>query len=191
MNNAYELVQSLRSTDNPAVRAAELSFYISDGLKSGKLNIYEAYLLQWEKLKFERDSYTLPAWNVKVRISACVELLNQRLIALALGDNKGAERAAEWGGEALRLCAEKRPHYIMDGYTDFITAQRSNTALLKELLKIRRSRFDLDFDKGPFHTELFPYDYFEPEKFLLENKQNNENNINSDTENILVEISLI
>lgn len=191
MNNAYELVQSLRSTDNPAVRAADLSYYISDGLKSGRLNIYEAYLLQWEKLKFERDSYTLPAWNVKVRISTCVELLNQRLTAMALGDNKGAERTAEWGGEALRLCAENRPHYIMDSYTDFITAERSNTALLKELLKIRQSCSDLDFDKGPFHTELFPYDFFEPEKFLLERKTYVKNIIGADTEDILVELNLI
>lgn len=191
MNNTLELIRSIRSTDNPAVRAAELSFYISDGLNSGRLNIYEAYLLQWDKLKFERDSYTLPAWNVKVRISTCVELLNQRLTALALGDNKGAERAMEWGSEALRLCAENRPHYIMDRYEEYITAENSDTALLKELLKIRQSRSDLDFDKGPFHMELFPYDYFEPEIFLLEGKTNSENTIENDTENILVEISLI
>ena len=49
----------------------------------------------------------------------------------------------------------------------------------------------MDFDKGPFHMELFPYDYFELEIFLLEGKTNSENTIENDTENILVEISLI
>ena len=191
MNNTLELIRSLRSTDNPAVRAAELSFYISDGLNSGRLNIYEAYLLQWEKLKFERDSHTLPAWNVKVRVSTCVELLNQRFTALALGDNKGAERAMEWGSEALRLCAENRPHYIMDRYEEYIKAENSDTALLKELLKIRQSRSDLDFDSGPFHMELFPYDYFEPEKCLLERKTYVKNIIGADTEELLVELNLI
>lgn len=166
MNNASALIQSLNGTNNPAVRAAKLSFFISDGLKSGALNIYEAYLIQWEKIGFER-AYTLPAWGGRVRIASCVELLNQRLTALALGDGAGAERTAELGAKALRLCAEKRPHYIMDKYEEYITLQNNSAPLLRALSEVRRDASRMELDKGPLHTELFPYGFFEPENVLL------------------------
>lgn len=61
MSDSLNLVREVKAADNPTLKEAKLSFYISDGLKDQKLNLYEAYLLQQEVIHFARDGYILPA----------------------------------------------------------------------------------------------------------------------------------
>ena len=131
------MIQRIKETENPIVKADILSFYISDGLRDQKLNLYEAYLLQWEVLKNTREWYTLPAWNGKVQISTCLALLNQKLLAEAFCDDGCVRLLRQWGVEAFRLCSEKREHYIMDRYNDFLDIDHDHGKdLLKDILRL-------------------------------------------------------
>ena len=167
-NNILNLIQTIKETPNPALKAQRLTFYITDGFRKQNLNLYEAYLLYWEVINYTRDSYTLPAWNRSVQISTCLALLNQKLLALAFRDKDCVLQLEKWGMEALRLCAEKRPHYIMDRYHEFIMLDYDREDLLKEMFEIREMYDTLSDEQGPYHVEVFPYHYFAPEKILLD-----------------------
>lgn len=191
MGSSLELIQEMKETDNPILKAARLSFYISDGLKNRKLHLYEAYLLQQEVICFSRDGYLLPAWNGKVHISTCLTLLNQRLLAQVFHDTDYVRMLMQYGAEAFRLCAEKRKHYIMDRYHDYMNLDCGQEDLLTRMLAVRESYGSLGDDGGPFHVEVFPWHYFEPERILLENKDlSSEKYISEDTERILIECNI-
>lgn len=96
-NDINKIIQDIKYTNNPTLKAMKLSFYLSDRLKNHNLNIYEAYLLEGEIINYMRDGYMLPAWNGWVQISTCLELLNQRLLALAFGDMGYANQLKVWG----------------------------------------------------------------------------------------------
>ena len=202
MSGISGLIQDIKKTENPTLKAAKLSFYISDGLKEQKLDIYEAYLLQQEVLSYAREGYLLPAWNTKVRIAACLALLNQRLLALAFHDRNYARLLKEWGLEAYDLCAERRAHYIMSRYRDFLNIDHTGAddpgrpdcaheGLLRELLNVRGNYGRLSDRDGPYHVEVFPYHYFETERILLEKAYpDKEEQLSGDTEEILIELSI-
>lgn len=73
-NNVKKVIQSVKNVNNPTVKAKTLSFYLSDCLKINKINIYEAYLLQWEIINYLREGYIVPAWNGRVQISIGIDL---------------------------------------------------------------------------------------------------------------------
>ncbi|MDE6641080.1 MAG: hypothetical protein K2K63_11180 [Acetatifactor sp.] len=155
------------------------------------MNIYEAYLLQWEIINYLRDGYILPAWNGRVQISTCLEILNQKLLALIFNDVNCAKQLVDRGKEALDLCGERRTHYIMDRYMEFLNVNTNDTGLLKELLTVRENYAALSDEEGPYHVEVFPYHYFEPERILLEKINiNTEKNIGTDIETILIELNI-
>lgn len=186
-NNVKKVIQSVKNVNNPTVKAKNLSFYVSDCLKTNTLNIYEAYLLNWEIINYLREGYILPAWNGRVQISTCLAILNQKLLALIFNDVNCAKQLENWGKEALDLCGERRTHYIMDRYVDFLHIDVNDIGLLRELLSVRENYKTMSDDDGPYHVEVFPYHYFEPEKILLEKRNmNNEKNICIDIETILV-----
>lgn len=188
-NSTSKIIQEIKDTNHPSLKAMKLSSYLSDLLKNNSLNMYEAYLLEEEIIKYKRDGYMLPAWNDIVSISTCLEILNQRLLAIAFGDMGNANRLKKWGMEALSLCGEKRPHYIMDKYIEFINISSNNDPLLQELLEVRRDYMLLSFEEGPYHLEVFPYDDFETERILLENiNMREEKNISEEMEKLLIEL---
>ena len=191
MSSISDLIQDIKETDNPALKAAKLSFYISDGLKNQNLDIYEAYLLQQEVLSYTREGYILPAWNRKVSISTCLALLNQRLLALAFRDGNYVQLLRKWGMEACELCAEKRTHYIMDRYNDFLDIDCTGEELLRTLSSVRENYGRLSDNGGPYHVEVFPYHYFEPERILLEKTElDKKEQISGDTEALLIELNM-
>lgn len=190
MNGNLAFIHDIKGTDNPILKSAKLTFYISDGLKNQKLNLYEAYLLQQEVICFTRDGYILPAWNGKVRISTCLALLNQRLLAQAFHDMNYVQLLKEYGAEAFGLCAEKGKHYIMDSYNEFLNMDCEQEDLLRKMLAVRESNGSLSDNDGPYHVEVFPWHYFEPERILLENTDmGTDRQISEDTELILIEIN--
>lgn len=190
-NDIVKLIESIRNEDNPIIKAEKLSFYVSDSLKSQRLTIYESYLLHEEILNYMREGYTIPAWNGLVQISTCLEIFNQRLVALVFGDLDNANLLKKWGGEALRLCTEKRSHYIIDRYEAFMNIDNNSDILLEELLAIRKNYASLNDKKGPYHVEVFPYHYFEPEKILLEKEDTiRKKCISTDIETILIGLNI-
>ena len=163
----------------------------SDCLKLNKLSIYEAYLLQWEIINYSRNGYILPAWNGRVQISTCLAILNQKLLALVFNDKNCEKKLEDWGKEALNLCCERRTHYIMDRYIDFLHIRDNDTSLLRTLLNVRENYATMSDNDGPYHVEVFPYHYFQPERILLEKMDiDKEKNISTDIETILIELNV-
>ncbi|MDE6251940.1 MAG: hypothetical protein K2M78_04765 [Lachnospiraceae bacterium] len=192
--NIDELLEMINQTENKSILAAELSWFISDALKTNSINIYEAYLLNGEVLANRRKSYLQPAWNEKVQISTCLGILNQRLMALVFRKTLYAEQLKEWGLEAFKICGEKRPHYIMDRYREFIdinVSSDNDVELLRELIHIRE-RYDFcSYDEGPYHTEVFPYEDFEPENLLINHISIDENEVRDEIQNVLIELGCL
>ena len=117
--------------------------------------------------------------------------MNQKLLALTFNDVNCAKQLEDWGKETLDLCCERRTHYIMDRYIEFLNVSTDNTGLLRELLTVREKYATLSDEEGPYHVEVFPYLYFEPERILLEKtNMNKEKNIGTDIETILIELNV-
>jgi len=159
------LLEKVNEVTSPAVRALEISAFVSKGLREGELDLYEAYLLSGVQLDFERLAYTQSDWPKQVQISTLVQLLNLRLLAAAFGETRDEARWVRYGQEALPLNREKRPHYILDHYKDYLK-ESIPPQRLRELAALRKSKKQ-PFDQGPYHTELFPYEYCSCEEMLL------------------------
>lgn len=186
-----KILLDVRGTDHPSIKANELSVFLSKMLKEKSIDIYEAYLINGEVINYEREGYTLPAWNGIVNISRCLAILNQRMLALAFKDDEYASVLKEFGLEALHLYKGKRAHYIMDHYIEYININDESKDLLQFLYDIRQDYNELSFDDGPYHNELFPYDYYIPEKILLDKEElQNRKNVSSDIEELLIELNI-
>lgn len=185
-----KILQDVRSTDNPSIKALYLSVYLSDALKESKINIYEAYLLHGEIINYIREGYILPAWNGKAGISECIAILNQRLLALVFKDDEYANVLKEFGHEALKLCIAKRAHYILDNYEEYLNIDDKSTDWLQKLYNVRKKHNSLSYEKGPYHIEEFPFHYYEPEKMLLDKIDlQNMKSISDDIETLLIELN--
>lgn len=149
----------------PQLIAMELGFLISDSLKSGEISVYEGYLLNSERLRFRRRAYSEMAWDIKPQISDLLGLLNQKLMAQIYEDARAADLYRRWATEAYKENREKRSHEIADSYENFIAGD--NAACLERLSELRRGYDRLNSNFGPFHVELFPFEYFSPEDYLL------------------------
>jgi hypothetical protein len=189
-NIIKSLLLNVKEIEHPALIANKIGIFISDMLKVNLINLYEAYLLNFEEIKFRRNSYIALGWNGRVKISICLAILNQRLLAKIFNDEDVYGLLWEWGIEAMKLNSEKRPHYIMDRYNVFLDL-RDSSELLKELLKIRMNYQSLNDNEGPFHIEVFPYNFYSPEKILLENEYNvYDKTIDKKIENLIIELNL-
>lgn len=185
------ILQDAKNTDNPAIKAMSLSVHLSNMLRENRINIYEAYLLNGEIINYNREGYTLPAWNGFVGISECIAILNQRLLALVFKDEKYAHLLREFGIEALHLSKQNRTHYIMDSYIEFININDESDNLLHKLYKVRKKYNSLSYNDGPYHVEKFPWDYYEPEKMLLDKVDlHNMKSISTDMETLLIELNI-
>lgn len=186
-----KILYDVRSADNPSIKAMHLSVFISNLLRENGINIYEAYLIQGEIINYNREEYTLPAWNGRVGISTCLEILNQKLLALVFKDDRYADFLKTIGLEALHLCREKRAHYIMDSYVEYLDIDGNSIGLLQKLYDVRKKYNSLSYNKGPYHVDEFPYHYYEPEKMLLDKVDlQNMKSVSADTETLLIELNI-
>lgn len=189
-NDVVNLINFIKDKDNPLLIANKISYFISDALREKKTNLYEAYLLNWEEIRFRRMSYIESGWNGRVRISTCLAILNQRMLAQVFQDNVAANKLKDWALEALNLNGEKREHYILDRYNTFLDANNSHE-LLKELLEIRNNYQSLSDNEGPYHNEVFPYHFYSPEKILLDcDGSTYEQIVDEEIENLIIELNL-
>ena len=120
-----ELILTLKNKTNPVMISDSISHFIINSLRDNSINLYEAYLINMEAIKFERLGYTQIGWNSRVRISTCLALLNQKLLSDAFDEHVCAKKVNEWAMEAYQLNREKRLHFIMDRYYDFLEANQN------------------------------------------------------------------
>ncbi len=189
-----DLINRIKTTTNPGIIASEISHLIVEALREEKISLYEAYMLNYEYIKFNRMWYTQPAWRGWSQTSRCLDILNQKLLAHVFNEDITADRMREWGLEAFKLSNEKRKHYIMDRYNLFLNAEEQ-PQLIKELLKYRNNYKKLSFDNGPYHTESFPYEFYSPEEILLDtfskDRYKASMNMSEAIEDLIVEINLV
>lgn len=195
MRNEVEiLINGIKNKNNPSMIADDISHFVINSFREGRISLYEAYLVNMETIRFKRLGYTQPAWNERVRITTCLTLLNQKLLSHVFNENLSAEKVKEWALEAYGFNGEKRSHYIMDRYHAFLEAN-NNTQLLEELLHVRRNYDKLSDDDGPYHNEAFPYHFYSPEEILLniekKEKYYSDKNLDENIENLIIELNLI
>jgi hypothetical protein len=179
------LINNIKSTADPLLIANKISYFISDAFRENQITLYEAYVLNLEIIKLNRISYTQPAWNRNVRISTCLTILNQYLLAKIFDNSEGAKMLEKIALDAFEVNKEKRPHYIMDQYKSYFETNNIEK-LLQELLDIRNNYGNLSDDVGPYHIEIFPYHFYSPEKILLEKSNSLNQIISKEVENILI-----
>ncbi len=188
---AEALGESVRGQINPGNRALDIGVFVSQGLRDKTLTLYEAYQLSGMKMEFERLAYVQPAWPDRVRITILVELLNLRLLAAVFDEKREEAHWLAYAKEAYDLNREKRPHYILDRYPECFQ-EPIPPEFLQTLQAVRAGR-SKPFNKGPYHTELFPGDECNCEELLLQGKTlpPAHKTISGVMENLLVELALL
>lgn len=192
-DEAEALIKKIYNENNPSLIADGISHFVIDSLRNNNISLYEAYLVNMEAIKFKRLGYVQSAWNEKVRISTCLALINQKLLAHVFDEDISAMKVKGLALEAYRLNKEKRSHYIMDKYIELLEPS-SNIELLLEMLHVRNNYEKLSDDDGPYHNEVFPYHFYSPEEIFLnegeKRKYLNSKNINEDIEELIIQLSI-
>ncbi len=190
-----ELILKIQKAINPGTVTIYLGSYIANNLRYGRISLYEAYILKGEEICLKRGKGK-NNWRERIGIRICLEILNQRMLAILYGELEYAERLKEFGLEAMRLNEEKREHIIMDEYENYLDIV-GNEELLKRLEYYRDNwetilSDDYDYDDdGPLPVESFPYEYCALEKcFLSDNPHLEKTEVQEEIEDIIVEIAL-
>lgn len=165
---AKALVENVKARMSPGNRSLDIGIFVSQCLRSREINLYEAYLLSGIKTEFTRLSYVQPAWPDRVRISILLELLNMRFLAALFEEKNEEELWIKYAKEAYSMNREKRPHYILDHYQEYLK-ETISPRFLQSLKDVRAGR-SKPFDSGPYHIEVFPYDECKCEELLLQGK---------------------
>lgn len=184
------LIESVKEQTTPENRSLEIGIFVSKGLRGKEINLYEAYLLSGIKMEYTRLSYVQPAWSNRVRISILLELLNLRLLAAVFEEKIEENLWIKYAEEAYSMNQERRPHYILDHYQEYLE-ETIAPEFLQNLKDVRASR-SKPFDNGPYHTEVFPYNNCKCEELLLQGKTLPHRNkkVCGVIENLLVELAL-
>ena len=187
---ANALIERVKAAATPGNRSLEIGVFISQGLRGKEINLYEAYLLSGVKMEFTRLSYVQPAWSNQVRISILLELLNLRLLAAVFEEKSEETRWIGYAKEAYPMNQERRPHYILDHYQEYLK-ETIPPQFLQNLRDVRASR-SKPFDNGPYHTDVFPHNKCKCEELLLQGKTLPRRNkkVCSTVENLLAELVL-
>jgi hypothetical protein len=180
-----------KSDDNPRVQAGALTRYVSDRIHAGDIDLYSAFQLAHEAVRIHRFSYRQSSWGWTVGIRDLQMTYMLTLTARGLGCSQQAEIAEAWFMEDIPLLDEKRKHHFTEGLADgkkLLTDRR----FLEQLGAIRRDYDRISDDDGPFHVEVFPYDFAEPEQEVLNPGSRQEfkhsGSIDSEIEEVLVEL---
>ena len=179
------------SDDYPRVQAGTVSQYVSDRIQAGDIDLYSAFQLEHEATRIHRLSYRQPAWGWTVGIRDLQKIFMLGLTARGLGCDRQAEIAETWFMDDSALLDEKREHHFIDRLADgrsLFTDRR----LLEQLAVIRRDYDRLSDGDGPYHVEVFPYDFAEPENDILNAGSRREFKhsgvMDSEVEEVLVEL---
>ena len=151
---------------NPLIVADAVGLFISDGLRNENVSLSSAFLLNQDALRLRRLGYRQPAWQSQLSLSGVLALYMQYLFGMTVGEISIVKTVAVWLEEDVPLLGDTRNHYIKEFLARMPLIEPSTKQLI-DLSRIR-SKYDvLSDDDGPFHTEVFPYDYYSPEDVLL------------------------
>ena len=180
----------LNRESSPLVVADEVGRFISDGLRNDSISLYAAFLLNQDLLSLRRMGYRQSAWQYHLSLSGVLALYMQYLFGLAIGEANVARAVAAWLEEDIPLLSEKREHYIL-GYLEQPSVIEPSQYHLIELSGIRARYETLSDDDGPYHTEVFPYNFFSPEDVLLGRSTGTftKGKVDPDVEDIMLAIS--
>lgn len=182
----------LETEKNPLIISDNITYVISDGLREGSVNLYSAFLLNHECIRIKRFGYHQTAWNYSLSISGIVTIYMHYLCAHAFGTSKIADVVLRWLAEDLPMLKESRNHYIIDEMQKGIEPNPSKK-WLEKLSEVRTNYDNLSDDHGPYHNEVFPFDYAAPEDVLLGDSNSGEfsdKQIILDIEELLINISI-
>lgn len=186
--DSKELIEKLEEKENPAVKASLLSRYVSISLKANDITLFEAYSIYKEVMKLIRQSYMGLARNEVVRITTCLQILNMKMMAYLFGESNSVEFFDILAKEAYKLNVEKRQHYILDHYYDYLDFANNKDAP-KKMREIRKSR-SKPFDKGPYHTDVFPFEYCSAEELIMSSELLNSKIMREDIENLIIILNI-
>ena len=184
------LTIDLDHEENPLIVADAVRQYISDQLRQDGISLYSAFLLNQDELSLRRIGYRQPAWCHQLSLSGVLALYMQYLFALAVGEASTAGTIAAWLKEDSPLLGIQRNHYIENHIADLSQTEPTAERLI-ELSRIRSQYAELSDADGPFHTEVFPYDYYSPEDALLGNSTTKveKGALEAEVENLMLELS--
>jgi hypothetical protein len=181
-----ELRSRIRNQRNPLIIADEIGFFISAALRAGNISLYECYLLCDSQAGLFRQGYLKPAYRYSPGYRRLLSLIMLLLLARYYGDQVLASKHRLWLFEARDKLCERRLHYC-DQLIGFIRNE-DERSLLHLLAETRAG--EKPFDDGPYHDEVFPYDYIVPEAELIAERPHGPKDISSDIVDLLVEIEV-
>ena len=175
---------------NPVIVADSIRQFISEGLHHEQLSLYSAFLLNQDELGLRRMGYRQVAWGYQLHLSGVLALFMQYLFGLSIGETRAVKGVAAWLEEDLPLLGNWRNHYIRK-HLDLLQLTEPSSECLAELSQIRSLYQQLSYDDGPYHTEVFPYDYYSPEDVLLGRSTSTieKNEIEPEVEELILKIS--
>lgn len=151
---------------NPLIVADEINLRVSEWLRDQSISLYSAFLLNQDELRLRRDGYRQPGWRHELSLSGVLRLYMQYLFSVAVDEPGVASTLAGWLRKDAPLLAEHREHYLLKHLARLADSPPA-TEVLSEFSSIRARYETLPDDDGPFHNEVFPYDYCSPEDILL------------------------
>ncbi len=177
--------------DHPLIQADDLRFYISRRLKTGKLDLYSAFMLSHEATRIGRFGYLQSAWGHELSISGLLKIYMNGLTASAFGLVGIVEKSQDWFSNDMDLLSETRTHFFTSAMRK--TNLFDDTEFLATLCEMRENYDSLPDDDGPYHNEVFPWHYAAPECHLLDPKSNSDFNIpislDPEIESLIVELN--
>jgi hypothetical protein len=184
-----KLLREIKTEDMPSIKAACLSSFLTVATREQKINLYEAYLINAERLRFERDGYKIVAWRGRVRLQNCILLLNQKLLADVFKDENGSRLYKQWAFEAYDSLKDKPKHYILDNFTELLNLNKN---ALEMLSKIRREPNKNSKVYDYCHVDYFPFEVISAEDVLLgKDEFTIEKKLSPEVEDLILQLSLM
>ena len=113
------------------------------------------------------------------------------LTASAFGISGIVEKSEEWLANDLDLLTSDRKHYVISRMRENQTFE--DVDFLKQLSEIRQNYQNMSFNKGPYHTEVFPWDYAAPERALIAPGADSQftcsNEVDAEVESLILELN--
>lgn len=188
MSNYKVIIEKLKKEVNPVVKASIIGRYFNEWIREKKINLYESYLLNAENIRLQREGYLQSGWNKQVQISTCIAVLNMKMMAYLYHEKNAMSLYDSWAKEAYEKNREIRDHYIINDYEKFLDFVNHNESM-QQLLD-RRNNKRKPFDKGPYHTEIFPYDLCNMEYLIIHGEFLDQKEISDEVEDLIIGINL-
>ncbi|MDX5993941.1 hypothetical protein [Ectopseudomonas alcaliphila] len=182
-----ELRELIANEPNPVLVATELGFFLSDSLEDGSINFYEGFWVADLCVSLLREGYSKAAWSYTVGYQHILSLVMLYVMARYFGEQSQLEKYRSWALEAESHLAESREHYSLSLLERLRNCD--NSGILAELAAVREG--NKPFKHGPYHSEVFPFDYVAPEKELMAGVVSSTKEIRPEIVSLLADIGVV